>query len=285
VRVNTLRDHLERAGIALQSGPHPERAGLDAASLLLQLIGKDRAWLIAHPQNELSAENQDRYEGLIQRRRAGEPIQYITGETEFYGLPFRVTPDVLIPRPETEHLVENVLTLAPGFVAPRIADIGTGSGAIAVALAHSLPQSSISATDVSQAALAIACRNAVRNGVAGRIRFLQGNLLSPVDGEQLDFVVSNPPYVADADRDTLSVEVRDFEPALALFAGNDGLDIYRRLIPSAFASLAPRGYIALEIGCGQQPAIQQLLANAGFTNIRFHPDLQNIPRVAIAQRF
>jgi release factor glutamine methyltransferase len=214
----------------------------------------------------------------------GEPLQYITGETEFYGLPFSVTRDVLIPRPETEHLVERVLELAGSFPTPRIADIGAGSGAIAVALAHKLPQAEITAVDISTSALALAHQNAEQNGVAVRIRFLPGDLLTPVAAEQFDIVVSNPPYVPVADRASLAVEVRDYEPALALFAGDDGLQLYRRLIPAAFDALAPGGFIALEIGCGQAPFVRLLLIDSGFQQIEFLPDLQNISRVVSAQR-
>ncbi len=216
------------------------------------------------------------------RRRTGEPIQYITGETEFYGLPFRVTPDVLIPRPETEHLVEKVLELAANFAAPRIVDVGTGSGCIAIALAYKLPQASITAIDLSKSALAIARENAKRNGVA--MRFLEGDLLVPVTEERFEFIVSNPPYVAEADRESLSVEVREYEPALALFAGDDGLEVYRRLIPATFDALIPGGFVVLEIGYGQSPAVAELLATSGFEEIEFVPDLQRIPRLACARR-
>jgi release factor glutamine methyltransferase len=296
MRVYTLRNHLEIAELALNTGPHPERARLDSELLLMNLLGKDRAWLIAHPRKEISAEKQDQYEALIRRRSAGEPIQYITAEAEFYGLPFRVTPDVLIPRPETEHLVERVIQLvgAPSFPRSvregwetrslRILDIGTGSGAIAVALAHNLPHDSFTATDISESALSVARGNADRNGVTNQIRFLHGDLLAPVSTEKFDIIVSNPPYVASTDRNTLAVEVRDYEPALALFAGDNGLDIYRSLIPAAFESLVPGGFLLLEIGYGQQPAIHDLLSNTGFQNINVHPDLQNIPRVAVAAR-
>ena len=276
-----LREWLGQAEAQLNTGPHPDRAKRDAEALLLHLIGKNKAWLMAHAEDEFAGCTLIRYAGLLERRRKGEPIQYITGETEFYGLPFRVTPDVLIPRPETEHLVEKVLKIATAFERPRIIDIGTGSGAIPTALAHNLPQATITATDISASALALADENAKRNGVA--IRFLQGDLLAPVEGETFDIIVSNPPYVPATDRDSLSVEVRDHEPALALFA-DDGLSIYRRLIPQAFAALVPGGFIALEIGFGQQPTIHALLENAGFSDIQFTPDLQGIPRVAIARR-
>ncbi len=256
---------------------------------------------MAHANDDFAGCNAIRYASLLERRMKGAPIQYITGETEFYGLPFRVTPNVLIPRPETEHLLEKCLALATHMAAPsfrpplpegwestnptspiRILDIGTGSGAIAIALAHNLSSADITATDVSPHALSLAEENAKRNGAA--IRFLQGDLLAPVTGETFDLIVSNPPYVPATDRDSLAVEVRDHEPPLALFAGKDGLEIYRRLIPQAFAALTPGGFIALEIGYGQQPAIHSLLAGTGFTNIEFSPDLQGIPRVAIGQR-
>jgi release factor glutamine methyltransferase len=268
----------------LRSGPHPDRARADAETLLLHLLNKNRAWLIAHGDDTLPDELSKSYTELLERRRRGEPIQYITGETEFYGLPFRVTPEVLIPRPETEHLVEKALELAARFEQPRIIDVGAGSGAIAVALARALPAAQITAIDLSAPALAVARGNAEWNGVANRIRFSRGDLLAPVAGERFEIVASNPPYVPCADRATLSVEVRDHEPALALFAGDDGLEVYRRLIPSAFDALAPGGFLILEIGCSQSPAIAGLLARSGFEQIEFIPDLQGIPRVACAQR-
>lgn len=266
----------------LNSGPHPERARADAELLLLHLLGKDKAWLMTHREEELAATKAVLYTQLLERRHAGEPIQYITGETEFYGLPLRTTRDVLIPRPETEHLVEETLALATGLREPNIVDVGTGSGCIAIALAHKLPQARLTAIDISAAALAVAEENARRNGVA--VRFLQGDLLAEVAGEAFDVVVSNPPYVPTADRASLSVEVRDFEPALALFAGDDGLEVYRSLIPAAFDALNPGGHILLEIGYGQSLAIADLLARSGFAQVEFIPDLQGIPRVACARR-
>jgi len=278
----SLRHHLDLGEFALKDGPHPENARRDAELLLTHTLKNSRVWLLAHAEEELSGEQEANYSTLVSLRRKGEPIQYITGETEFYGLPFRVTPDVLIPRPETEHLVEKVIKLAARFQQPRIVDIGTGSGAIAVALAHKLSQASITAIDLSAPALAIAQHNAMRSGVD--LRFLEGDLLASVSNEQFEIVVSNPPYVPSVDRATLSVEVCEYEPALALFAGDDGLDVFRRLIPVAFSALISGGYVALEIGYGQSPAITELLAKAGFEQIEFAPDLQGIPRVACARR-
>jgi release factor glutamine methyltransferase len=279
-----LRVWLDKGEAALRTGPHPEKARRDAELLLLFAAGLSRSAFLAHSNDELELAAATHFEVLLERRIEGEPIQYITGACEFYGLQFRVTPDVLIPRPETEHLVECTLELAARFAEPRIVDVGTGSGAIAVALARKMPNARSAAIDVSEAALDLAQENATRNGVGDRIRFLQGDLLAPIAAERVDIVVSNPPYVRTADRESLPVEVRDFEPGMALFAGADGLDIYRRLIPAAFAVLPSGGFIVLEIGCGQHDAVGSLLANTGFVEIKFRPDLQGIPRVALAWR-
>ncbi len=273
----------------LASGPHPERARRDAETLLLLALrtdvpGATRAWLIAHDDEVVAPNVVAVMDGLVKRRFAGEPMQYIIGEAEFYGLSFRVNRDVLIPRPETEHLVEKAITLAAEFARPRIVDVGTGSGAIAIALARNLVGAQITAAEISVAALALARENAKRNQVADRVRLVEGDLLEPVAGEQFEMVVSNPPYVAERDRDSLSVEVRDYEPAEALFAGEDGLEIYRRLIPSAFGALAPGGFVALEIGHGQELEIGALLAAFRFIQIEFTADLRGIPRVASARR-
>ena len=278
----SLRHHLDLGESALKDGPHPDRARRDAELLLMYTLKRSRTLLITHYDELLANDLSLSYAELLERRRKGEPIQYITGETEFYGLPFLVTPDVLIPRPETEHLVEKVIELASDFAAPRIVDVGTGSGAIAVALAHKLPHASITATDISLRALALAEENAKSNGAS--IRFLVGDLLAPTEGERFEIIVSNPPYVAMSDRDSLDVEVRDYEPALALFAGEDGLEVYRRLIPAAFEALTPGGFLVLEIGYSQSPAITELLTCSGFQQIEFVPDLQGISRVACARR-
>ena len=285
----TLRLALDAAEKVLAEGAHPERARRDTETLLLHALktnvpDANLAWLIAHEDEPLAADAAGPFCDLIERRLAGEPIQYITGEAEFYGLPFHVNRDVLIPRPETEHLVEKVMALAAEFVRPKIVDVGTGSGAIAVALAHALPFAEITATDISADALAVAKANAARNGVADRVRFFKGDLLEAVAGEHFDIVISNPPYVPESDRTTLDVEVRDYEPAQALFAGEDGLQIYRRLIPAAFGALVPGGFLALEIGYGQRAGIEALLVREGFAGIEFIPDLQGIARVAVARR-
>jgi release factor glutamine methyltransferase len=279
----TLNDWVRHGEAQLAEGPHPDRARRDAETLLLHHIGKNRAWLLAHGEEEFAGCRAVSYAGLLKRRVRGEPIQYITGETEFYGLPFRVTRDVLIPRPETEHLVEKVIAFCGGLERPRIVDVGTGSGAIAVALAHALPQAQVTATDLSAGALAIARENAERNGVGERMVFAQGDLLEPVQGGLFDVVASNPPYVPEEERASLDVEVRDYEPEQALFAGLGGVDVYRRLIPQAADALKPGGCIVMEIGFGQQRAIETLLAAGGYEEIEFVPDLQSIARVAVAR--
>jgi release factor glutamine methyltransferase len=277
-----LREALELAAARLAASPHPDRARRDAELLLLHLTGMSRAWLLAHADDDFGGCTAVRYAGLVDRRFAGEPIQHIIGEVEFFRLPFRVTRDVLIPRPETEHLVEAAIETVGGSRAARVVDVGTGSGAIAIALAHALNSERVTATDISEVALAIARENAERNGV--HVRFLQGDLLEPVGREGFDLVVSNPPYVPETEGPALAVEVRDYEPEIALFAGDDGLDVYRCLIPQAFQVLNPGGHILLEIGFGQAQSVRTLLDHHGFLNVRHIPDLQGIPRVLEAMR-
>jgi len=281
----TARSAIATGMKSLAAGPHPGRARQDAETLLLGVLEASRAWLLAHMDEDLDHGAAVRYMVLLGLRSKGQPIQYIAGQCEFYGLPIRVSAGVLIPRPETEHLVDQALLLAARFEAPRIVDVGTGSGCIAIALAHHLPEAKITAIDLSSKALIRASESASLNQVLPRIRLLEADLLAPVAGEQFEIVVSNPPYVPTTDRETLAVEVRDHEPALALFAGEDGLDVYRRLIPEAFAVLEPGGFLLMEIGYGQSESVAALLANAGFDRIEFVPDLQGIPRVACAQRY
>lgn len=280
-----LREWLAQAADRLASGPHPDRARRDAETLFLHHTGKSRAWLLTHLEDEFAGCGAMGYAALLDRRLGGEPIQYILGECEFYGMPFRVTPDVLIPRPETEHLVELALAALESTAScttPRILDVGTGSGAIAVALARALPSAQVTAVDLSSAALDVARSNAERNAVS--VRFLEGDLIAPVADESFELIVSNPPYVPHSDRALISVEVREYEPSLALFGGADGLDIYRRLLPAAFAALVPSGSLLVEIGFTQAAAVEELFAAAGFEQIHITPDLQGIPRVIAARR-
>ncbi len=281
----TLRQALTAAAAQLAGDEHLcDNAARDAELLLLHQFGINRAQFFANPDRELTEEEEFVYRQSISRRARHEPIQYITGQQEFYGLNLHATPAVLIPRPETEHLVEAVLKLLPADQPLKIADIGTGSGAIAIALAVHLPQAAITALDISPDALAIARPNAAEHNVADRIRFLQSDLLSTLgcEAETFDAIVSNPPYIPTSDRDTLHPQVRDHEPAAALFAGPAGLDIYRRLIPEAWSALKPGGLLALEIGHGQQTDLSLLLAS--WQEVSFLNDLQQIPRVALALR-
>ena len=277
---------LHQGATLLQELPTARR---DAELLLLRAVGRDRAWLFAHPEATLESEQARLYQEWLVRRSRHEPVQYIVGEQEFYGLKVRVTPEVLIPRPETEHLVEALLRRVPR-TALRVADVGTGSGAIAIAVAHGLPQAQVTALERSTAALAVAQENAERHGVAERIRFLKSDLLAAVRGESFDAIVSNPPYVAD--NEILEAQVRLYEPREALYAGPTGLEVYRRLIPEARQALVPGGWLMLEMGKGQRDAVAELLAPRTDGNgcatewdeVEFAEDLQGIPRVATARR-
>ena len=279
----TLRELVREAETALLAGPHPERAKLDADTLMLHVLKQDRAWLLTHEDDE--APDSSEYVGLVARRAAGEPIQYITGSSEFFGLPFSVGPGVLIPRPETEHLVEEVIRLAGQCKEDtlRIADVGTGSGILAVALAHALPKARIAAVDLSPQALLVARENADRNEVADRIEFFEGDLLGPLAGRSFAIIASNPPYVPTGDLASLAVEVREHEPHSALFAGEDGLDVYRRLVPEAREHLLPDGWLVMEIGFGQGDAVEELLQSDGYGEVHFVTDYQGIPRVAVGR--
>jgi release factor glutamine methyltransferase len=238
-----------------------------------------RAGLLTHPDRQLTQRQLTAYQQALARRARQEPVQYITGSQEFYGRPFAVSPAVLIPRPETEHLIEAALVLEPR---PKtILDIGTGSGILAVTLALEIPAAAVTAVDISPDALVIARQNAETLNAPDQIRFLKSDLFSAIEQEQYDCIVSNPPYVATTE--PLEPQVRDYEPAAALYAGPDGLAIYRRLIPQAAEHLAPGGYLLLEIGQGQRGAIAELLIESGYKDIRFHADLQGIARVAQAQ--
>jgi release factor glutamine methyltransferase len=281
----TLRQALTSAATQLAEDEHLRAtATRDAELLLLHVLQISRAALLAYPDREVPSDRQAIYQDLIVRRLRHEPVQYIIGQQEFYGLNFHVTPAVLIPRPETEHLVEAVLKLLPSNQPQKIVDVGTGSGAIAVALAVHLPHATITALDISPDALAVAARNARENNVVDRIRFLPSDLLGAVSTDEAGFdaIVSNPPYIPETDRLSLHPQVRDHEPATALFAGETGLDIYRRLVPQAHNRLKPNGLLALEMGHGQQGALAELLA--GWQGVSFVEDLQGIPRVALARR-
>ncbi|MDP9038752.1 MAG: peptide chain release factor N(5)-glutamine methyltransferase [Acidobacteriota bacterium] len=260
-----------------------ESSARDAALLLRCVLGVGPAGLLAWPERSLTAEQQTAYEAAVARRMLCEPVQYITGEQEFYGLALRVTRAVLIPRPETEVLVETVLDALRGRGAVRVVDVGTGSGAIAIVLAGELPEAEVEAVDVSASALEVARGNAERHGVSGRVRMVQSDLMEGLDGVGVyDAVVANPPYVPEGDRKGMHRQVWEWEPAEALFAGGDGLGVYRRLVPAAWNGLRPGGLLAMELGFGQSEAVAELLR--GWDGVRFVDDLQGIRRVVVARR-
>jgi len=311
---------------------------LNAEVLLMFVLGVSRAYLYAHPERELNPEEEARYDDVLAQRATGVPSQYITGHQEFWGLDFVVTPAVLIPRPETEHLVETVIELARGMPRPKIVDVGTGSGCVALALAHEIPHAEVYAVDLSADALEIAHANAARLQLDGRVRFAECNVLEPIAqnpsaGEwpsvsllrepssggsevspgrkvrakerlgaaerrqeterpllrltafrDFDFVVSNPPYVGFDEADKVQKSVRDFEPRVAVFAGERGLDVIRPLIEQAHSVLKPGGWLAMEIGYSMRDAVLSLLSPTMWEEIRVVPDLQGIPRVIAARK-
>jgi release factor glutamine methyltransferase len=286
-----LREALQSAITRLTDERVPSPR-LNAEILLMFTLNCDRAHLYAHPERELTAEEQSRYDEALAQRSKGVPAQYITGHQEFWGLDLIVSPAVLIPRPETEHLIEIVLPLARPMKAPKIADVGTGSGAIALALAKELPNAEIHATDNSPAALEIAEANAARlqleftskNHYPPRRRFFfhDTDLLNGLDPATFDFVVSNPPYVGLSEEDEVQLEVRKFEPRSAVFAGPTGLEVIEKLIPAAHATLKSGGYLIMEISGTIAEAVRALLSD--WEDITISNDLQGIPRVASARK-
>ncbi len=278
--MNAAVERLTAAGV-----PSPR---MNAELLIMFTLDCDRAHLYAHPERELTPDETHRYDEALARRSTGVPAQYITGHQEFWGLDLIVSPAVLIPRPETEHIVEAILELAkPKTVErraspPVIVDVGTGSGAIALALARELPTAEIHATDISPEALEVARANAARHQLTSRIEFHHADLLDAFSPASLDFVVSNPPYVGESEEDSVQLEVRRFEPRNAVFAGPTGLEIIDRLIPQARTGLRPGGWLVFEISGTIAEAVQRQLA--GWTDVRLTNDLQGIARVAAARK-
>jgi release factor glutamine methyltransferase len=306
VNPTDIRAALKEGIARLRAAKVPSHT-LAAELLLMHALGRDRTWLYTHPEALLDSQVAEKYFTLVARRASGEPTQYLTGKQEFWGLEFEVTPHVLIPRPETEHVVEVALErLGPRGLkidlqtgepsAPlRIADVGTGSGCLAVALAHELPHAEIFATDISQPALAVAKRNATRHGVAGRILFVHADLLDyPLYDSRVttqeshfwDLIVSNPPYVARNEADRLPREVRDHEPPVAVFPGPTGLEIYARLIEQAASLLRSGGILVLELGYDSASHVHRIFTAppSCWTNVSLTNDLASIPRVAAAER-
>ena len=260
---------------------------LNAEILLMFVLNCDRAYLYAHPERNLTAVEQARYNEALAHRALGNPAQYITGHQEFWGMDLIVSPAVLIPRPETEHVIETVLgkidtrasLLGP---APKIVDVGTGSGCIALALAKELPEAEVHATEISLEALEIARANAARHQLAHRIRIHHTDLLDGFPTGSFDFVVSNPPYVGESEEDQVQLEVRKFEPRGAVFAGKTGLEVISRLVPQASSVLNPRGWLVIEVSGTIAAGVAKLLSD--WDEVALIKDLQGIARVATGRK-
>ena len=297
-----LLRHALTSAVDRLTASHVGSPRMNAELLLMFTLNCDRAYLFAHPERELTAEEQSRYQAALNQRTSGVPAQYITGHQEFWGMDLIVTPSVLIPRPETEHVIEAVLELqASDFrlrtsdfradresrnAEVRIIDVGTGSGCIALALAKELPSAEIHATDISHAALEVARANAARHQLESRIDFHEADLLAiPEPGFEnkfFDFIVSNPPYVGDSEADSVQLEVRKFEPRNAVFAGPTGLEVIERLIPQALTALRPGGWLVFEISEAIADRVRGLLL--GWEEVTVRNDLQGIERVAVARK-
>lgn len=287
-----LKQALASANSRLQVEDVPSPR-MNAELLLMFTLSCDRAYLYAHPERELNADETTRYDAALAERIRGVPAQYITGHQEFWGMDLIVSPAVLIPRPETEHVIETVLELTgvkpaggqewPSHTIPlRVAEVGTGSGCIALALAKELPQAEIYATDISAAALEVARANAARHQLESRIQFREADLLAGVQANSFDFIVSNPPYVGESEEDQVQLEVRKFEPRDAVFAGPTGLEVIARLIPQAHVALRPGGWLVLEISGTIAEDVKRCLRE--WNDVRISPDLQSIGRVAQARK-
>jgi release factor glutamine methyltransferase len=271
---------LQGANKLRKAGVPEERR--EAGSLLIQVLGRDRTYILAHAEDQLTDEQVEQFSESLDARAQGKPLQYITGRQKFFGLEFEVTGDVLIPRPETELLVEAALSIVSPNETPFICDVGTGSGCIAITLLHKLPQARGIALDISAAALAVAQRNAKRHGVRERVSFLASDCFSGLAsafGPRFDLIVSNPPYVAARAVAGLQREVRDFEPRVALTAGEDGLSVIRRLLVEGRDYLKSGGFLIFEIGFDQHEAVRQLIEETSWKLIEIHDDLQGIPRI------
>jgi len=278
----TIADALREASERLRASgvAEPRR---EAASLLSHTLSRDGAFLVTHSDERLTDEQLRSYLSAVERRGAGEPLQYIKGSQEFYGLDFEVNENVLIPRPETELLVETALEILKGAGSPLVCDVGTGSGCIAVSLLHARRDARALALDVSHAALEVASRNAARNGVSDRIDFLVSDCFDALaseehQGARFDLVASNPPYIAEDDLEDLQREVRDHEPRVALTPGGDGLSVIRRLVSESPRHLKPGGHLLMEIGFDQQERVAALIDPRVWTLLGIRPDLQGIPR-------
>jgi len=280
----SIAEALKEASRSLDGAGVPE-ARRDASSLLSFVLGRDRTFLISHAEDVVDDDSVDRLREFVERRAAGEPLQYITGAQDFYGREFRVTPDVLIPRPETELLVEAALEVTKAD-SPFICDVGTGSGCIAVTLLCELAGARAVAVDKSAAALEIAKLNAAKQSVTDRAVFVVSDCFDALDAReyQFDLIVSNPPYVSESALEGLQREVRDHEPRVALSPGPDGLSVIRRLLTEAPAYLKPNGHLLMEIGFDQGEAVRSLVDDSVWSLQEVRPDLQRIPRIVVLEK-
>src|SRR5512146_650406 len=276
-----LRQAIQTAAQRLQDA-HVGSPRMNAELLATFVLGCDRAYLYAHGDRSLTKDEIARYDDALGERARGVPAQYITGHQEFWGMDLIVSPAVLIPRPETEHVIETVLDLAREHAPQRVVDVGTGSGCIALALAKELPRAEIHATEVSAEALEIAHANAARHQLEQRIKFHQADLLAGMEEGAFDYVISNPPYIGDWEADSVEAQVRRFEPHLALFAGPSGLEVFARLIPQAQKVLRPGGWLVVEMGHSSRDRVCELLVD--WEEIRVTNDLQGIARGVAARR-
>lgn len=259
-----------------------DEARAEAEILLADVLGKRRAWLYAHAETVVDAPARQAFDALIERRRQGVPVAYLSGRREFWSLPLAVTADTLIPRPETELLVELALQRLPRDAAPSVLDLGTGTGAIALAIAHERPRAQVTAVEFDPGTLAVARGNAARLGLE-RVRLLAGDWFSAVGAERFDLVVGNPPYIADDDPHLAQGDLR-FEPRLALASGRDGLDAIRAIVSGARAHLVDGGWLLLEHGLGQGGAVRELLRGAGLADVETFADLEHRDRVSVGRR-
>lgn len=277
----TVEDCLRTAAATLADAGI-ENPRFEAASLTALGIRRDRTFLIAHPEYELTSAERRRYNDLLERRSSRVPFQQLRGTQEFYGLDFEVTPDVLIPRPETETLVEAAIEALKDQEAPRFCEIGTGSGCVSVAMLANLPNATAFASDVSETAVEVARRNAKRNAVDSRVEFLVSDVFDSIDGYDFDAIVTNPPYIAADDIPTLQVEVRDHEPLVALTDGADGLSIIRRIVLDSPLKLKPGGCLFMEIGHRQSADVAAMFDGGIWKDVHFLKDLQGIDRTVAA---
>lgn len=278
----TIDEALKDAAAALEAAGVSD-GRLQAASLLAVALKQGRTFLFAHPEHELTPDEIAAFTSLIQRRSLREPYQYIVGRQEFFGLEFEVTPDVLIPRPETEILIEAAVEQLSDIDKPRFCEIGVGSGCISVAILHGLPATTAVAGDVSKAAIIVARRNAIRHNVADRLTLVESDVFTNIPDERFDAIVSNPPYVPSRDIESLQPEVRDFEPLTSLSDGGDGLSVIRRIIDRAPSRLKKGGLLFIEIGFDQSSRVEAMFGRAFWSEIDFLADLQGIPRIVLAR--